>query len=313
MTFIDNLKKENRSILQLDSGDLFIKYGHSSESKDVKRNAEIISRAYRAMGVDAVNVGDLDLWMGIPFLREEAKKGFPLTSANILFKTDRRPIFSPYIIKELNGVRFGIFGLIQNTSPPLRIEVLDNIFVSDPIVVAKSMVQELKSKSDIIILLSDLGKRIDQILATEVPRINFILGGHDGEMIPDPIKVGDTWIFQHYHKGMYMGQIDLNIEDRNYKFQEAGIVERLNKELEMVKRQLQFMKGRENNPSFQSHIIGLKNQKEDLEKRLKEAKTKPVKGTSFHHKIIELHKGIADHSGWKEILQAIEKEAKQER
>jgi len=99
MTLIERMQKEKLDILQLDSGDLFLKKDASPETEDARRNALIISKACKRMGVDAINVGDRDLLMGIKFLEEEVRKGLPLISSNILRKRDKKALVPPYIIR----------------------------------------------------------------------------------------------------------------------------------------------------------------------------------------------------------------------
>ena len=61
------------------------------------------------MGYDAVNVGEKDLMMGFKFLSDLAQKAkFRILSSNLLDKKTEKAIFSPYVIKEIAGLKIGI-------------------------------------------------------------------------------------------------------------------------------------------------------------------------------------------------------------
>lgn len=306
MTLLERIKKENKPLIQLDSGHLFLKPGMSPDKKETIQNAELIAKAYRAMGVDAVNVGDMDLNMGLDFLREKAGEGLTFISANIVGKKDRRPIFPPFIIRELSGIRLGIFGLFQASSRYVSKEILKEIVLNDPYEVAETMVNELKEKADVIICLSDLGKRGDRLLAKKVEGIHFILGSHDGEYFKEPLRVERTLIVQHYKKGMYLGRIDLIIAGREFSFHDSGSVERLSRKLAQIKRRILALKKRKNNPSAEAHIERLEKTKEDIEKKLSEAKSSSVSGSRFVHRNISLGDDIPDHKSWNQIINSEE-------
>jgi len=306
MTLIERIKKEAMPLIQLDSGDLFLKPGISPEAKETKENARIIAKAYQVMGVDVVNVGDMDLIMGIDFLKEKAKQGLPLISANILNKKDQKPIFPPYVIRELSGVRLGIFGLFQATSRFIPKEALEEITLEDPYEVARTMVTELKDKTDIIICLSDLGKRGDKLLARQVEGIHFILGGHDGEYFKEPIRVEGALILQHYKKGMYLGRIDLIIVGREFSFYDSGSAKRLSRKLTQINRRILSMKNRKNSPSTEAYIKRLQKTKADIEKKLSETKSSTMSGSRFVHHNIPLGDDIPDHKSWSQIVNSEE-------
>ena len=115
---ITGLKKEGRPILVLDAGNLFFKErpGTGIEQKEYLLKSEYILEAYRQTGCDAFNVGETDLFFGLAHLQELKKKGlFPFLSANLLDKKNGKPLFEPFIIKEIAGTKAGIIGLFSNT------------------------------------------------------------------------------------------------------------------------------------------------------------------------------------------------------
>ena len=71
----------------VDSGDLLNEDEEIPDSvlQSAKLKAELIAQIYNKIGVDAVNVGELDLVLGVDFLKGLAKKqNFPFVSANLV-------------------------------------------------------------------------------------------------------------------------------------------------------------------------------------------------------------------------------------
>ena len=87
-----------------------------SVMESTKLKADVIAKIYRHIGIDAVNVGELDLVLGVGFLKElEKKYDFPFISANLMDDANT-PIFKRYVVKKVNGKKVGIFGLMGDTS-----------------------------------------------------------------------------------------------------------------------------------------------------------------------------------------------------
>ena len=110
----------------------------------------------------------------------------------------------PYIIKEVAGIRIGIFGLLTDLtnqiSNPTPLSVLP------PLTEAPRWIDSLRvgHNCDMVILLSHLGIYEDEELASTVPGIDIILGGHTHTLLPQPIQIGNTLIV---HAGEFAGHL----------------------------------------------------------------------------------------------------------
>lgn len=198
----------------VDSGDLFNEDEEIPESvmKAARLKANTIVQIYNRIGVDAVNIGELDLLLGLDFLKELAKKqNFPLISANLI---DNKgiPIFKRYIIKKVNGKNVGIFGIIGDTSE-MAAKVKENTNgaanVQDPLKAAESIVKELAGKVDYMIALTHQGTNRDWVIARRVPGIDLIVGGHDKQKTREPHEADKTLIVQAGEKGQYQGMLEV--------------------------------------------------------------------------------------------------------
>ena len=130
------------------------------------------------MGYDAVNVGEKDLMMGLRFLMDVAQKGkFSFISANLVDKGTQKGFFKPYVIKEMAGLKIGIFGLLDDILNPTLQEKEPGLAILDPIPTSRALTKSLREYCDLIIALSQLGELKDRKLAKENPQIDLILGG----------------------------------------------------------------------------------------------------------------------------------------
>jgi 2',3'-cyclic-nucleotide 2'-phosphodiesterase (5'-nucleotidase family) len=214
------LRDEGKNLLVLDSGDLLFLTNPINERtrEQSLKKAEQIIRAFNIVGCDALNIGDNDLAEGKEYLLERAEESnFPFISANLIDTTSGRPLLEPYIIREVDGLRVGIFGLVTHS---VKLDMPD-LLIDDPYETAKRIVDELKGKCDLVIALTHLGVNNDKKLAQQVPGINIIVGGHSSSKLETPLRVNDTIILQAYLQGRYLGRLDLTIYNGSLDFFDA--------------------------------------------------------------------------------------------
>jgi 5'-nucleotidase / UDP-sugar diphosphatase len=212
--YIREYRKTNVGVVVVDSGDLFFEDDNFPDAAqdEARRKAELVGRIYQRIGCDALNVGERDLILGIDFLKNlEKKLGLPFVSANLTDAANNY-LFPRYIIKEVEGKRVGIFGLLGNTieiSSKSRETAVQSLVVQDPLTSAEEVVKKLKGKADLIIAVTHQGVGRDWILAKKIEGIDIIIGGHDKQRIQDPYEVGKTWITQSGEKGQYLGCLQI--------------------------------------------------------------------------------------------------------
>lgn len=225
---MEKVKSEGTPVLIVDSGHLFTGMGKDVNQQQSLTKAQLIGRAYKHMGVAAINVGDADLTQGLTFLRNAASQGLPLISANLIDPARKSPIFSPYTIKKVGKIRIALFGLaspVKNQAIPHPPE--NKFLVGDPVKAARKMFEKLRQKADIIILLSDLDAKRERAVIKAVPGIHFVLGGHEGRFIQTPLWEGHTPILESYKNGMYAGTLHLTFVKASSPFSYKGTEEKL--------------------------------------------------------------------------------------
>jgi len=124
------------------------------------------------------------------------------------------PVFRPYAIREVGGLRVGVIGQAFPYTPvahPRR-------FVPDLTFGIKEdqlqgFANELRDKHrvELIVLLSHNGVAVDLKLAGRVTGLDVILGGHTHDGLPAPIEVGRTLVVNSGSHGKFVSRLDLDI------------------------------------------------------------------------------------------------------
>lgn len=198
----------------VDTGDLFNEDEQLPESvQEASRlKADLIVRVYNAIGIDAVNIGELDLVLGVDYLKDLGKKyNFPFVSANLV-NAEGQPIFQRYVVKKVGDKNVGIFGVIGDTSEmSAKVEEITHgaVTIQDPLEAATAIVAELSGKVDYMIALTHQGTNRDWVIARRVKGIDLVVGGHDKQKTSQPFEADKTLIVQSGEKGQYQGLLEV--------------------------------------------------------------------------------------------------------
>jgi 2',3'-cyclic-nucleotide 2'-phosphodiesterase (5'-nucleotidase family) len=177
----------------------------------VTAKANLMIEALNLMGYNAMGIGDDDLTLGKDFLISLSKKAnFPFLCSNLVDGESGKPVFQSHIIKEVNGLRVGIFGLISpDTFSGPQDPRLKGLTIQSPVETAQRIIKELKPNTDLIILLSHLSYPKDSEMAQAASGIQIIVGGHTGVSLSYPSIVKDTVILHTPPRAMFAGRFAL--------------------------------------------------------------------------------------------------------
>lgn len=216
-TYINSVKSTSQNLLILDAGDM--NTGRAiSDMFDALPDIE----AYNAIGYDAVTLGNHEFDGGYQKLLKQIKHSkFKWLSANVLDQ-NKTPIVDPFIIRDFDGFRVGVFGLTtsqtKSSSSPGSELIFDNEIDS-----AKKYIKILKDtyNADIIIALTHLGSEQespDQVtsikLAKSTNGIDIIIDGHSHTKFQTPLYINGTAIVSANEWGKYVGKAKLIIKDK---------------------------------------------------------------------------------------------------
>jgi 2',3'-cyclic-nucleotide 2'-phosphodiesterase (5'-nucleotidase family) len=208
--------------------------------KGLGEKAYLMIESLNLIGYDAIGIGEDDLILGKDFLMEISKKAnFPFLSSNLFDEASGNTLFRSSIIKEVNGLRIGIFSLLSSEfftgpSEPRK----KGLMIRPPIEVAQEMVKDLKPKTDLILLLSHLGYVKDIEVAQTVPGIHIIVGGHTGINLPYPPVIKNIIILQTTSRGMFIGKLDLLFNNHEPIFYNSATKLSLENSLNQINQRL---------------------------------------------------------------------------
>lgn len=212
--YIKKVSKETKNRIILDVGDTFAigLPGSGKEKEKARKWAEFILKIYEKVGYDAINIGDTDLVLGVHYLTALSKKSkIPFLSANLREKKTGQPVFEPYRIKQVNGLKIGIIGLLTPHLPPYLHKEMTGYIVEDPIKIALKMTNGPMSHCDHIIALAHLNMMEVEELAQKVPRIPIIIGGNDRSFI-FPKQIHSSLWAQTDAFGLHIGRMNLGLK-----------------------------------------------------------------------------------------------------
>jgi len=219
-------------MLVVDSGALFTDEDEDASSPAGRAKAERIARAYRRMGAAAVNVGASDLLMGIAFLQAEAKKKLPLLSANLVNSSDKTPLFPPFVVRDVGGIRVGVMGLLSpEWTPAIRRAAGSRVEALNPAAAAIETMKKLRERADIVMLLSALDVREEEAVLNVVSGIHFVLGGREGRFGTAVVGREKVPRLQSYKHGMYVGRLDIHMTQMGLPIMEKNRMQRVESQL----------------------------------------------------------------------------------
>ncbi len=144
---------------------------------------------------------------------------FPLLSTNLVDRSTGKPLATPWIIREVGGLRVAVFGLLTRDAADYA-AARDGLLVEDEIATALATAAQLRKQADVVIAVSHCGQRLDEKIAAAVPDIDVIVGGHSHSRLPsgDLVwrsqtlsvdDVGGAVVVQAHQWGGELGRLDL--------------------------------------------------------------------------------------------------------
>lgn len=185
-----------------------------------------------AIGVDAMAVGNHEYNFGLKVLEKaRSEAAFPWLSANTYNTATGQPHFAPYIVKEIQGVRVGILGLITPGVPswddPKNYAGLE---FREPLAEAKKWVPRLRTEErvDLVVIAMHMGLEEDLAtgaaqpgsvpnenralaIAREVDGVDVIVMGHTHREVP-ALFVNSTLLTQASAWGRHLARADVYME-----------------------------------------------------------------------------------------------------
>jgi len=215
-TLVKRLKASRPGALLLDGGDTW-----QGSATSLWTNAQDMVDACKLLGVD-VMTGHWEFTYGMERVKEIVEKDFKgkvdFVAQNVKTTDFGDPVFSPYVIKPINGVPVAIIGQAFPYTPIAnpRYMVADWSFgIQDDNL--QKMVDEARGKgAQVVVVLSHNGMDVDLKMASRVRGIDAILGGHTHDGMPVPVLVknagGTTIVTNAGSNSKFLGVIDFDVK-----------------------------------------------------------------------------------------------------
>jgi len=224
-TLVKRLKASRPDALLLDGGDTW-----QGSATSLWTNAQDMVDACKALTVD-VMTGHWEFTYGMKRVKEIVDKDFKggsgsaaaaqrvdFIAQNVKTADFGDPVFEPYVIKEMNGVKVAIVGQAFPYTPIAnpRYMVAEWEFGIRDDEMQKAVDEARGKGAQVVVVLSHNGMDVDLKMASRVRGIDAIFGGHthDGVPVAVPVKNpgGTTLVTNAGSNGKFLGVMDFEVK-----------------------------------------------------------------------------------------------------
>jgi sulfur-oxidizing protein SoxB len=215
-TLVKRLKTTRPGALLLDGGDTW-----QGSATSLWTNAQDMVDACKALTVD-VMTGHWEFTYGMKRVKEIVDKDFKgsvdFVAQNVKTADFGDPVFAPYVIKEMNGVKVAIVGQAFPYTPIAnpRYMVADWEFGIRDEDMQKAVDEARGKGAQVVVVISHNGMDVDLKMASRVRGIDAIFGGHthDGVPVAVPVKNpgGTTLVTNAGSNGKFLGVMDFEVK-----------------------------------------------------------------------------------------------------
>lgn len=214
-------------MLLLDCGGMFPIQGANR-----KRIAELSLKAMERMNYTAMNLGWNEVWSGTDFLEAVSPRGvtFPMLTSNLVYKENRRPFGEKYVIRTVGDVNVGILGIMPVEPPAVKappssgpcpnkrsgqtnekMTLTDPLEIIPPETALKALLPEVRSKADVVILLSQCRFKATTDLVGKLEGIDLAISGQ--RVNPEYPKSMKTPVLEAAYMGKSLNSVKLTLDD----------------------------------------------------------------------------------------------------
>ncbi|MFI5384571.1 MAG: multiheme c-type cytochrome, partial [Fimbriimonadales bacterium] len=158
------------------------------------------------IGYDAVNLGRNEAELDIDKLRSSLKgSSLPFVSANVIAKSDRKPVVDPFRIIERHGARIGVIGVAACDAQ----DVGPGVIVRPPLETLAEVIPKVKPNCDYLIVLAFVDGDTIREIADKFHEVDCIFGGDVPQTSGSVQVMNRASVFNVTGKGKVIGRLDL--------------------------------------------------------------------------------------------------------
>ncbi|HEX4855554.1 MAG TPA: thiosulfohydrolase SoxB, partial [Limnobacter sp.] len=224
-TLVKMMKAQRPGALLLDGGDTW-----QGSATSLWTNAQDMVDAAKMLGVDVMTL-HWECTYGMDRVLEIAENDFKgkidIIAQNIKTADFGDPVFPSHVMKNINGAKVAIIGQAFPYTPIAnpRYQVANWSFGIQEEGM-QQVVNEVRAQgAQAVVLLSHNGMDVDLKMASRVTGIDFILGGHTHDGVPQAIPVknstGTTFVTNAGSNSKFLGVLDMDIRGgklRDFKY-----------------------------------------------------------------------------------------------
>lgn len=221
-TVINRERAKYKNVLLVDSGDY-----NTGQAISNLLDAKPDLTAYKMMKYDVMTIGNHEFdnlkdcfHKQSAFITSgESLPPISLICSNVHYRSTGELVLPPYVIKQIAGLRVGLFGLLINQ--PSLLDGSSFIAIDDEIETAKKMVKTLREKEnvDVVIALTHMGDvpmfdgHVTSVdLGNAVEGIDLIIDGHSHSYFTQPKQTKGAPVVTAYAYSQYVGKAILKIQ-----------------------------------------------------------------------------------------------------
>jgi 2',3'-cyclic-nucleotide 2'-phosphodiesterase/3'-nucleotidase len=235
-TLIRAARKDAPQLILIDCGDTIqgtpLAYYHNRIN-----NAPVdpMMLAMNALGFASLTLGNHEYNFGLAVLEKARKEAsFPWLSANIYKTGSTDPVYTPYLVREVQGVRVGILGLTTPGVPSWENEAnYAGLTFAQPVAAARRWVELLRKQERVDVLVVAMHMGLEENLSTgiaapgqvpdenaalaiarAVPGIDLIFMGHTHREVAG-LSVGGALLTQAGRWGDRLARADVYLDRPN--------------------------------------------------------------------------------------------------
>ncbi len=228
---VKKAKAENPNTLVLDNGDTIQGNYNSMFLTDefLEKYTNPMVKALTTIGYDTANLGNHEFNFGLDTLNKvisQYEKGGTTVLCGNLYKDGRR-VFRPYTIKEVDGVKVAIIGVVAPNITNWDKDKLAGYNTTNPSEEVKKIISEIKSKdeADIYVVTAHMGESSETgngDSATDIanmnPEVSLIIAGHSHVRIAQQL-INGVLVTQPKNAGEDVSKAELKVKkDKDGKY-----------------------------------------------------------------------------------------------
>ena len=194
------LRDANGPCLLLDAGDAV-----GAGNLGFRPAGEPVLERMSSLGYAAMALGNREahLWRSVLEMKIRSAR-YPVLSANITAKTPIAGV-QPSVELDLGDIRVGVVGVtVPMITKAMWTHHLCDLLFTNPLEAARNAAVELRTRVDLLVCLSHIGQKLDRRIAEE-GLYDVVLGGHSHTVIPEPERIGKTWLCHTGSHARYAG------------------------------------------------------------------------------------------------------------